>query len=94
MNRKGTAMKYICLTLSLLFALPAIAQDAPKTESKVIYQYKKYEKFDLGNLEVKGQLIAPGDISVRERERKRFELDLYTRKNFDAFQNKDIDSLR
>lgn len=87
-------MKYICLSLSLLFAIVAIAQDAPKTEAKVIYQYKKYEKFDLGNLEVKGQLIAPGDISVRERERKRFELDLYTRKHFEPFQKKDIESLR
>lgn len=63
-------------------------------EEQVIYQYKKYEKFDLGNLEVKGQLIAPGDISVRERERKRFELDLYTRKDFDAFIKKDVESLR
>jgi hypothetical protein len=63
-------------------------------EEKVIYQYKKYEKFDLGNLEVKGQLIAPGDISVRERERRRFELDLYSRKDFDAFIKKDVESLR
>lgn len=87
-------MKIVCLSLSLLIASVAIAQDAPKTDQKVIYQYKKYEKFDLGNLEVKGQLIAPGDISVRERERKRFELDLYTRKNFEPFQKKDIESLR
>jgi hypothetical protein len=63
-------------------------------DQKIIYQYKKYEKFDLGNLEVKGQLIAPGDISVRERDRKRFELDLYTRKNFDPFIKKDVESLR
>lgn len=63
-------------------------------EEKIIYQYKKYEKFDLGNLEVKGQLIAPGDISVRERERRRFELDLYSRKDFDAFIKKDLESLR
>ncbi len=63
-------------------------------EEKVIYQYKKYEKFDLGNLEVKGQLIAPGDISVRERERRRFELDLFSRKDFDAFIKKDVESLR
>lgn len=63
-------------------------------EEKVIYQYKKYEKFDLGNLEVKGQLIAPGDISVRERERRRFEMDLYSRKDFDAFIKKDVESLR
>lgn len=68
--------------------------DAYGEEQKVIYQYKKYEKFDLGNLEVKGQLIAPGDISVRERERRRFELDLYSRKDFDAFIKKDLDSLR
>ncbi len=87
-------MKTLLIISSLLIALEVLAQDAPKTESKVIYQYKKYEKFDLGNLEVKGQLIAPGDISVRERERKRFELDLYSRKNFDPFQKKDIESLR
>lgn len=87
-------MKYLLLTMSLVALTPAMAQEAPKTEPKVIYQYKKYEKFDLGNLEVKGQLIAPGDISVRERERKRFELDLYTRKNFDTFQRKDVESLR
>ncbi len=87
-------MKMLILITGLLTLAPAIAQDAPKTEQKVIYQYKKYEKFDLGNLEVKGQLIAPGDISVRERERKRFELDLYTRKDFEAFKKKDIESLR
>jgi hypothetical protein len=87
-------MKFIMVTIGLLVLAPAFAQDAPKTEPRVIYQYKKYEKFDLGNLEVKGQLIAPGDISVRERDRKRFELDLYTRKNFDTFQRKDVDSLR
>ncbi len=75
-------------TLGLLFAAAAGAQE------KTIYQYKKYEKFDLGNLEVQGQLIAPGDISVRDRERKRFELDLFNRKEFDDFIKKDVDSLR
>jgi hypothetical protein len=68
--------------------------DAYGEEQKVIYQYKKYEKFDLGNLEVKGQLIAPGDISVRERERRRFEMDLFSRKDFDKFIKKDVESLR
>lgn len=84
-------MKLFAILTSLyLISTAAIAQDAPKT----IYQYKKYEKFDLGNLEVKGELIAPGDISVRERDRRRFELDLYTRKEYDSFIKKDIDSLR
>ncbi len=63
-------------------------------EEKIIYQYKKYEKFDLGHLEVKGQLIAPGDISVRDRERRKFELNFFSRKDFDGFIKSDIDSLR
>ena len=80
--------------LTLVLGLYLIGDAWGQQDQKVIYQYKKYEKFDLGNLEVKGELIAPGDISVRERERKRFELDLYTRKNFDNFIKKDIESLR
>ncbi len=63
-------------------------------EENVIYQYKKYEKFDLGDLEVKGQLIAPGDLSVRERERRRFELDLYNRTDFDPNIKHDLQTLR
>jgi hypothetical protein len=81
-------MRVLFWVLGTFFMLSAGA------EEKVIYQYKKYEKFDLGNLEVKGQLIAPGDISVRERERKRFELGLFERKEFSEFIRKDIESLR
>jgi hypothetical protein len=79
--------------IAMLFSFYIIAE-AHGQEQKTIYEYKKYEKFDLGNLEVKGQLIAPGDISVRERDRRRFELDLYSRKDFDDFVKKDIESLR
>jgi hypothetical protein len=78
----------------LIFVFGICLMASAYAEEKVIYQYKKYEKFDLGNLEVKGQLIAPGDISVRERERRRFELDLYSRKDFDNFIKKDVESLR
>jgi hypothetical protein len=82
-------MKMLMCLLSFCMTAQVFAED-----QKVIYQYKKYEKFDLGNLEVKGQLIAPGDISVRERERRRFELDLFSRKDFDSFITKDVESLR
>ena len=82
-------MKILSLLLGLSFMTSTFAQD-----EKVIYQYRKYERFDLGNLEVKGNLIAPGDISVRDRERKRFQVELYTRKEFDPFIRKDIESLR
>jgi hypothetical protein len=62
-------------------------------EKKEIYQYKKYEKFDLGNLEVQGELLAPGDISVQERERQRLELDLYHRKDSEDLAKKDLENL-
>lgn len=82
-------MRILTFILSLYIITEAYGE-----EQKVIYQYKKYEKFDLGNLEVKGELIAPGDISVRDRDRKRFELDLFSRKEFDSFVKKDIENLR
>jgi hypothetical protein len=82
-------MKILLVIMGLLFLFEAMAD-----EQKIIYQYKKYEKFDLGNLEVKGELIAPGDISVRERDRRKFELDLFTRKDFDTFMKRDVESLR
>jgi hypothetical protein len=83
-------MRIFILLLSLVF----ISEAHSEAKDKTIYQYKKYEKFDLGNLEVKGELVAPGDISVRERERKRFEMQLESRRDFERFIEKDIQSLR
>lgn len=74
----------------MFWGIDALAED----KAKVIYEYKKYEKFDLGNLEVKGELVAPGDISVRERERRSFRLELFTRKNFNHQSAHDMNSLR
>lgn len=65
-----------------------------ETKEEVIYEYKKYEKFDLGNLEVKGELIAPGDISVRERDRKRFSTEFYIRDSLNEQVHEDIKNLR
>lgn len=70
-------MKYVAIVL-MAFCLSATANEDNK---KIVYKFKKYEKFDLGNLEVKGQIIAPGDLSVRQRKRKRFRRDIYKREN-------------
>jgi hypothetical protein len=67
---------------------------APSDDSKTIYQYKKYEKFDLGSLEVDGELLAPGDVSVRERERLKVQMDLFNRKRMDDFKKDDAQSLK
>lgn len=65
-----------------------------KSDSNVIVKYKQYESFDLGNLEVKGQIIAPGDVSVQETNRKKFYRQLLIRKSFDKESISDISNLR
>lgn len=80
-------MKYLLL-LSVVLTSPAFAN------KKVIYKYKEYEKFDLGDLEIKGSIVAPGDLSVKERRRKVFERNLLNRKDFDKKIIQDIKFLR
>ncbi len=83
-------MKLIIMMIVLFISQGLKAE----VREQVIYEYKKYEKFDLGNLEVKGELIAPGDISIRERNRKRFSSDFYVRDSFKPQILEDIKSLR
>lgn len=79
--------------LILIFFLTFISFESLAKE-KVIYKYKEYEKFDLGDLEVKGSVVAPGDISVKERKRKIFENPLYKRTSFRELMIKDVKNLR
>ena len=72
------------IIIFLLFSNLILAE----TKEKVITEYKKYEKFNLGDLEVKGDLMAPGDITVKERARIRIENSLFERKDyFDLIKN-------
>lgn len=79
-----------------LFVLIAfmLAPTAAMAKKKVVYKYKEYEKFDLGDLEIKGSIVAPGDLSVKERRRKVFERRLMRRNNFDEKIIQDIKFLR
>lgn len=87
-------MKSILLLLSLSFS--AFAQDEviQKNGEKVIVKYKQYETFDLGDLEIKGEVIAPGDLSVKERQRKIFGRTLFDRDDFNPEIREDIKNLR
>jgi hypothetical protein len=82
--------------ITSLFALniyTAIAADeAPKKST--VYKYKEYEVIDLGSMEVKGQIIAPGDLTVNERERKVFKRSLLEKANFDFENKREIENLR
>lgn len=83
------------LILTLFINFSAWAQNGkPGAKKNVIIKYKQYESFDLGNLEIKGKIIAPGDLSVKERQRKRFSRPLFERDQFDPEVRKDIQNLR
>lgn len=63
-------------------------------KKNVRIEYKKYESIDLGDLEIKGSIIAPGDISVKERSRTVLKRNLFERYNFDEEVSSDIRGLR
>jgi hypothetical protein len=85
-------MKNIILATFVLFVSQTIKAEEPKT--KVIYKYKDYESIDLGSLEIKGKIIAPGDLTVSERERKEFKRELLEKTNFDLENKREIYNLR
>jgi hypothetical protein len=84
-------MKIIILTVSFLISSFCIAADEKK---EPVYKYKEYEVIDLGSMEVKGQIVAPGDLTVNERERKVFKRSLLEKTNFDFENRREIENLR
>ena len=63
-------------------------------KKRTIYKYKEYESIDLGSIEIKGQIIAPGDLSINDRERKTFKRTLLEKNNFDFENKREIENLR
>jgi hypothetical protein len=85
-------MKIAIVTLiSVLMSFGAMAQEEKKN---VIYKYKEYEVIDLGSMEIKGQIMAPGDLTVNERERQTFKRSLLEKHNFDFEDKREIENLR
>lgn len=77
---------YLCVTLTSL----ALAEE----KKPVIYKYKDYESIDLGSFDIKGEIIAPGDLTVNDRERKVFKRSLLEKQNFDFENKREIENLR
>ncbi|MCB9092130.1 MAG: hypothetical protein H6620_06175 [Halobacteriovoraceae bacterium] len=78
------------LTVLLMF----LSVSAVKSQEKIIYKYEKHQKVDLGDLQIKGKVLAPGDITISERERKRFRRELYDRREWDQEVRIDILNMR
>ncbi len=85
-------MKNILLLTIAFTSLSTFAQEEPK--KNVVYKYKEYEVIDLGSLEIKGQIMAPGDLTVNERERQSFKRSLLEKNNFDFENRREIENLR
>ncbi len=82
-------MKLLFLSI-FIFSFSLRSEDKKNT----VYKYKDYEVIDLGSMEVKGQIIAPGDLTVNERERRVFKRSLLEKENFDFENKREIENLR
>jgi hypothetical protein len=82
----------ILIIITTFLSLSAYGQEEEKKNT--IYKYKEYEVIDLGSLEVKGQIMAPGDLTVNERERQVFKRSLLEKNNFDFENRREIENLR
>ncbi|MBC7428838.1 MAG: hypothetical protein H7336_09525 [Bacteriovorax sp.] len=80
--------------LIIITALLSFAAHAQEEKKNVIYKYKEYEIIDLGSLEIKGQIMAPGDLTVNERERQTFKRSLLEKNYFDFENRREIENLR
>ena len=74
--------------LSLLFSYAAFAK-----KGKVVYEYKKYERFDFEALDVQGQKGSPGDLSIGSRFGTQFKNKIPSKPNFNREMKKSIDSI-
>lgn len=87
-------MKYLFLISLMTSSFFALSQDEPPSDPSVNYEYQKYQKFDLGNLAIKGNILTPGDVSVRDRLPSSIVNDVFNRKDFNDNMNKDIQDIK
>lgn len=87
-------MKNILIITFTLMSFAIHAEDKAPDKKSTVYKYKEYEVIDLGSMEIKGQIIAPGDLTVNERERKVFKRSLLEKNNFDFENKREIENLR
>lgn len=80
----------VLLGVSLLFMLTTFAQ----AKEKIIYKYKKYQKFDFEDLVIEGETGGPGDLSIAPRFQRKFKNRLPYRKNFNAEIRKGAERIR
>jgi hypothetical protein len=82
------------IILSLVVSFSVYAAPAKKGEERIIYQYKKYEKFDFEDLVIEGESGSPGDLSVSPRFKRTYKNPLPYRKNFNVEVRHSVERVR
>lgn len=83
-------MKLILIISILFVSFVASAKD----KKNINYEYKKFEKFDFGVIDVEGGSSSPGDLSISPRFRKKFRNKIPERKQFHNEMKRALDSVR
>jgi hypothetical protein len=85
-------LKILIPVFLLMLSFGLFAQKASK--GKVVYKYRKFEKFDFSGIELSGGPDSIGDLSITPRAQKRFKNRLPLRKNFNPELRESIETLR
>lgn len=85
-------MRKLILMIAL-FTL-SFATFAQKKKEKIIYKYKKYQKFDFEDLVVEGDKGGPTDLSIRPRLKKKFNNKLPYRVHFNDKIIESVETVR
>ncbi|AYF43299.1 MULTISPECIES: hypothetical protein [Halobacteriovorax] len=82
------------ITTALFILLSQASFGQKSVNDKVIYKYKKFEKFNLDEISVDGELGAPGEITVSSRYLRQFKNKLPSKPNFHLEMMKGLDRIR
>lgn len=72
----------------------SFAQTKQNEKERVIYKYKKYQKFDFEDLVIEGETGAPTDLSISPRFKRVYKNPLPYRKNFNDEIRKSMERVR
>ena len=93
-RRHGFFLWMMFLGMSL-HSFSAFSKDrGKKAPRKVIVEYKKYESFDLGGMQIEGDVITPGDLTVEGQENELLGHGLFNRKHFRREIKQDIRGMK
>ena len=88
-------LKKLCIFFIILCSINSYSQEIEdEGDSGVVYKYKQQEVFDFGELSIDGQIITPGDLSVKFKDRKNFSKEFQNRDNFDKEVMEDLEDIR